>query len=139
MVLNDEQRNERRLNRVAYANIGLGLLTLFVWAIPGPAMVPSFWRLIDQDFHGQSDPSAGTISIIFKVVVVFFVVLFWLLSAISLANGFLILKRRRHRLCMILSGLSLLGTPLNLIVRILSLTALSNARARSVFANGAHP
>jgi len=132
MVLNDELRNERRLNRVAYANIGLGLLTLFVWAIPGPAMVPSFWRHIDQDFHGQS----GTVAMVIKVTVVIVVVGFWLLSAVSLVNGFLILKRRRHRLCMILSGISLLGTPLNLIVRILSLTALNNPCARNVFANG---
>jgi len=103
MVLTDEQKNERRLNRVAYANIALGLLTLFVWAIPGPAMVPSFWQHIDRTSLANPS-SAGTMIVVFKVAIVFFVVLFWLLSAVSLANGFLILKRRRHRLCMILSG-----------------------------------
>lgn len=132
----DEQRIARRLNRIAYANIGLGLFTLFVWAIPGPGMVPSFWRHIDQDFHVQSDPVGAKFAMFIKIAIVVVVVVFWLLSAVSLTNGILILKRRRHRLCMVLSGISLLGTPFNLIVGIISLVTLSNDGARNLFAKG---
>ena len=99
-------------------------------------MVPSFWRHIDQDFHGSPDAASTAFATFFKVAIVFFVVVFWLLSAVSLANGILILKRKRHRLCMWLSGISLLGTPLNLVVGILSLVTLNNAWARNLFAHG---
>src|SRR5262249_4631174 len=132
----DAQKHSRRLNRIAYANIGLGLLTLFLWAIPGPAYVPKFWRSIDHDFLGTSDPAAATIATILKAVIVVFVVAFWMLSAVSLANGVLMLKRRRYRLCMIFSGVSLLGTPLHLILGILTLVTLNNAWARDLFAKG---
>jgi uncharacterized membrane protein YwzB len=131
----EEQRHEKRLNWTAYANIGLGLFTLLAWAIPGPVMAPSLWRNIDQDFHGESDPVVVTMAMVFKVGIVVIVVVFWLLSAVSLTNGVLIPKRTRHQLCMILSGISLLGTPFHLIVGIFSLITLNNDWARKLFAN----
>jgi hypothetical protein len=136
MLLDDEEQRDKRLNRVAYANVGLGLLTLFLWAIPGPGMVPTFWQYIDRDFHSTSEPVVAKIGMALKVVIVLVVVQFWLLSLISLANGFLILKRRRYRLCMIFSGVSLLGTPFHLILGIISLATLGNDWARKRFANG---
>ena len=137
-TITDSERHARRLNWIGYANIGLGLFTLFVWAIPGPLMVPSFWQHVEHDFRPQSDPIGAKLAIIVKIAIVAVVVMFWLISAVSLTNGILILKRRRHRACMILSGISLLGTPLNLIVGILSLVTLNNVWARNLFANGRH-
>jgi hypothetical protein len=135
-MITDAERREKRLNRTAYINIGLGLLTFFVWAIRGPGFIPTFWQLIDHDFHPHSDPVVTTMATVFKVAVVIVVVGFWLLSALSLTNGILILKRRRHRLCIVLSGVSLLGTPLHLIVGIISLVTLNNDWARMLFADG---
>jgi hypothetical protein len=102
MAITDDERSVKRLNRIAYANIGLGLFTFFVWAIRGPSYVPIFWQHIDQDFRGTSDPVAGTMGTVFKVAILLVVIGFWFLSVLSLTNGILILKRRRHRLCMIL-------------------------------------
>jgi|SRR5215813_9217317 len=135
MATTDDERNARKLNRIAYANIALGLLTFFLWAVPGPGYVPTFWEQIEHEFRGTSDPVAATMATVFKVAIVVVVVAFWLLSILSVTNGILIFKRRRHRLCMILSGVSLLGTPLHLILGILSLVTLNKARARSLFAN----
>ena len=135
MAITDDERNAKRLNRIAYANIGLGLLTFFLWAVRGPGYVPTFWQHIDHDFRGTSDPVAATMATVFKVAIVVVVVAFWLLSILSVTNGILIFKRRRHRLCMILPGVSLLGTPFHLILGILSLVTLNNAWARNLFAN----
>ena len=134
MMVFDEQRNERRLNWAAYANIGLGLLML-LWAVPGAKAIPSFWRDIDQELNGQSDPGAAILAMLIKVLIAVSILLFWPAAAVPLTNGFLILKRKRYRLCRILSGISLLGTPFHLIIGIFSLSLLNKDWAKKLFAN----
>src|ERR1700754_1367337 len=97
MAMTNDERSAKRVNRIGYANIGLGLLTFFLWAIRGPGYIPTFWQHIDGDFRGGSDPVAAKLAIVFKVLIVLVVVGFWFLTAVSLTNGVLILTRRRHR------------------------------------------
>lgn len=86
--------------------------------------------------RGSAEPFVAMLAKVFKALVVVIVVAFWSLSAVGLTNGFLILKRRRHRLCIALSAIQILGTPFHIALGIVSVFMLNNDEARSLFANG---
>jgi hypothetical protein len=129
----NEETKAKRLNYVAYANIGLGLFSFFAWALPGPCMLRFFWHDLDQTIVGRTDQTLVAIVSFMKAMTVVVVLCFWIFSIISLVNGYLILKRRRHRLCMILSGISIAGNPLGMIVGVISLVVLNKEWARHLF------
>ena len=135
--MSNEENRTRRLNYVAYANIGLGMFILFAWALPGPWMVPNFWHGLDQSLAGKTDPVLATFVTLMKAMVVVVIVCFWVFSAVSLVNGYLILKRRRHQLCMILSGVSIAGGPPGMVVGIISLVVLNRDWVRRLFRESA--
>ena len=128
-----EEKSIRRLNLVAYFNIGLGAFSLLAWALPGPWTIHVFWQALERSAVSPGDAFGSAMVSVMKALVVLVVLIFWVLSAVSIANGYLILKRRRHRLCVILSGVSIFGTPLHLILGIISLVALTRDWARSQF------
>ena len=133
--MQDQETSAKRLNWVAYTNLGLGVFSLVAWALPGPWAIRFFWQALDQAAAGGTDTFAVIVTGVMKVMAVLVVLCFWVFSGVSLVNGYLILMRRRHRLCLILSGLSALGTPLGLIVGVVSVIVLTQDGVRGLFAD----
>jgi hypothetical protein len=129
------ERNSKRLDYLGYVNVGWGILSMALWALPGPWMIQVSWQILDgrQIPH---DPVGASMITIMRVGVVLVVILFWLFSLVSLVNGYLILKRRRYRTCIALSGISIVGTPIGLVIGIVSLVMLSQGWAKDLFSLG---
>ena len=127
----DTERNAKRLDYVAYANLTFGALSFLLWALPGPWAIQTMWQIMDRMQSRSGGPSA-MIGIMNAGVVVI-VVLFWLFSTVSIVNGYLILKRRRLGTCFVLSCVSIFGTLFGVVVGIISLAVLSQDWARDLF------
>ena len=135
----DIERNAKKLDYVAYANLVAGTLSFVLWALPGPWAIQTMWQLMDQmqARHGDSGP---TIMIaVMKGGILVVVILFWLFSAVSVLNGYLILKRRRYGTCFALSIISIFGTLFGVVVGIVSLAILGQDWARALFTSTSEP
>ena len=130
----DTERNAKRLDYVAYANLAAGALSFVLWALPGPWMIQTMWQVMERMQSRSGGPGSSVMSGIMKTGIVVVVVLFWLFSSVSVVNGYLILKRRRFGTCYALSIISIFGTLFGVVVGIASLAVLSQDRARGLFA-----
>jgi hypothetical protein len=125
----------RRLRYLGYANVAFGILSFVGWALPGPQTVQHFWAILDGSGAASGDPIFTFFAGVMKAGVVLVVAVFWLTSLVALANGYFILRRRRYRVCLILSGVSVIGTLFGVLLGIVSLVVLTRDWARAQFSD----
>lgn len=137
-MTNTQRSQSRRVDSLAYANLGSGLLSLVLWAVPAVGTLGEFWSRVDR--VGGNPFVVFLFALVFKVGTLVVVLLFWTSSALFFANGYLMLRRRRFGVCTTLSAILIGLSPIfGWIVGTMSLATLRRDWARLQFVESVQP